>query len=148
MATLCQNSGSKPLLREKKTNLGQQWSKFLVQDLFLKLSKCSILINICKSWKHFAKDINPQNSTIMSAIILCSFIDTFATKGYAHTFAAQGSLIELLFHPFVLASGSSSKRSHLFSTESNRKFSITLELNAPRNKLSLQGTKSSGNAHF
>ena len=59
---VCQNSGqlrsSKPLLDEKKSNLGRQWSKFIVQDLFLKLSKCSVLINIYQSWKCFAKYVS------------------------------------------------------------------------------------------
>ena len=51
--------------RWKKSNLSLQWSKFLVQDLFLKLSKCSVLINIYVSWKCFAKYVNPQSSTII-----------------------------------------------------------------------------------
>ena len=47
-------------LREKnKFSLCLLWSKFLVQDLFLKLSKLSVLKDTNLSRRSFAKDLNP-----------------------------------------------------------------------------------------
>ena len=73
--------------------------------------------------KKFRERLKSINFHHKMAIIRCSFIDTFKTKGCVYTFAALDSLIKPLFHSFEFACESSAIKSHLLLTASKRALS-------------------------
>ena len=102
--------------QEKKSSLGPQWSKFLVQDLFLRFSKLSVLKKYVSKLKRFCerlKSINFHHNMCNSSLQFYWHL----TKGYVYTVAAQDSIIKPLFHSFEFASESFAVKSQLILTE-------------------------------
>ena len=124
--------------------MGLQSSTMLVQDLLLKLLKCSVLINKSQTWKKLSEKTWRHK---MFSTIIWSSLTRENKKDTLVDAAARGRFIALLFHSFE----SSSKRSHFSQNDwlhRFRWFYVTLEVNTQRNKSSLLCTKSSGNTHF
>ena len=132
---------------KKSKKFGLQWSKLLVQELFLKLSKCSLLINTNKSWKYIAKKLS-----LKSVKYPQWFVDALRTKGYVDNTAAQGRLIALLFQSFEIAFRVFLKKISPFSKRMKPNLSDSLSVdakkNAWRNKTEPSRKKSSAITHF